>query len=85
MNAAEPRNAGERPVSFTLDGRALIAPDRKQDAASILRLGGLDSAAYDLVRVRQGRAPEKPYDDAGQVVVHDGDTFLSVRQSAEVA
>lgn len=85
MQTAGNGNSGEKAISFTLDGRPLTAEGKKQGVADLLRLGGLDPASYDLVRVRPGQAPEKPYDDAGQVVVRDGDAFLSVRQSAEVA
>lgn len=78
-------NKNGNTITFTIDGRPFTISEKKHAAAHLLRLAGLDPAAYDLVRTRPGQAPEKPYDDEAQVVVHDGDAFLSVRQSAEVA
>lgn len=72
-------------VDFTLDGKPFSTTDAKQDAAEILRLGGLDPSGYDLRRLRPGQAPDKPYDDDQQVNIKHGDEFLSVRHSAQVA
>lgn len=75
----------QQEVTYTLDGKPFTTTDRKQDAADVLRLGGLDPNGYDLRRLRPGQAPDKPYDDDQQVNINDGDEFLSVRHSAQVA
>jgi len=81
----KPKPPKDESVTFTLDGRSLTSPTRKMSAGDLLRLGGLDPAGYDLTVIRPGQAPEKAYDDDRQVVIKDGDKFLSVRQSAQVA
>lgn len=80
-----PPGRSDEPVSFTLDGRPLTAPSADSTADEVLRLGGLDPAGYDLTRVRPGQAPEKPYADDRKIRIRNGDAFLSVRQSAQVA
>ncbi len=46
-------------------------------------MAGLDPAGYDLADPRPGEL--KKYKDEQQVVVEDGDAFVTVRQSAPVA
>lgn len=87
QNVPEDSPAGrpDEPVSFTLDGRPLTAPSADSTADEVLRLGGLDPAGYDLTQVRPGQAPDKPYADDRKIRIRNGDAFLSVRQSAQVA
>jgi len=72
-------------VVFTLDGRTLTSPEAHTTAAAILRLGGLDPAGYDLAAVRPGHAEPQKLPDDHPVELHEGDAFLSVRQTAPVA
>jgi len=54
---------GKPPVTFTLDGVEHTVEDRRQLAADVLRLEGLDPANYDLLRVigkEQGAAVPRP-------------------------
>lgn len=70
-----------RTITFTLDGVSLTVTDAHQTAASILTLGGLDPAMYEL-------APQhgdgQPWSGAHPVEVHAGEAFLTVRVSAPV-
>jgi hypothetical protein len=84
-NGGGGNSGGSQPVSFTLDGQPFTLPESKQDAGNLLRLGGLDVAEFDLTVLRNGNAPVKPYGDDQQVHIKDGDVFLSVRRSAQVA
>jgi len=70
-------------ITFTIDGRAFTVTDEHQVAATLLTMAGLDPAGYDLADPR----PEhlKKYKDEQQVIVKDGDAFVTVRQSASVA
>lgn len=73
-----------RKLTITIDGVAYTTRDDDQEAASLLRLAGVDPAEYDLAKVR--RAGEyKVYRDERVLDLHDGDEFVTVRQSAQVA
>lgn len=72
-------------ATFTVDGRPFTTDVVKQQAEAILRLAGLDPAGYDLAEVRPGGAQPKKYADADEVHIKDGDAFVTIRQSAEVA
>lgn len=74
-----------KPVKFTIDGRPFSTTDSKQEASALLRLAGLDPAGYDLAEVRSGHAEPKRFDDSDIVHIKDGDKFVTIRQSAEVA
>lgn len=70
-------------ISFTVDGQHLSVEDKHQTAGTILQLAGLDPAEFDLAKSRGHEG--QPYRDDQQVVVKQGDAFVSVRQSAQVA
>lgn len=74
-----------KPVKFTIDGRPFSTNDSKQDPAALLRLAGLDPVGYDLAEIRHGHAEPKRFDDDDIVHIQDGDKFVTIRQSAEVA
>lgn len=84
---SKPTDITKRPktVKFTIDGRPFSTTDSKQLAAAVLGLAGLDPAGYDLAEVRPGHAEPKRYDDNETVHIKDGDKFVTIRQSAEVA
>lgn len=82
MNDAARKNEA---VRFTVDGRTVTSTEKDVTAADVLRLAGLDPAGYDLAEVRRGQADPKPYRDDQRVTVKDGDTFVSIRQRADVA
>lgn len=84
---SEPTDITKRPkaVKFTIDGRPFTVSEAKQEAASLLRLAGLDPTGYDLAEIRPGHSEPKRYEDNDVVHVQDGDKFVTIRQSAEVA
>jgi hypothetical protein len=73
------------PVEFTVDGRPERTTVRRQPAADLLRLVGLDPARYDLGQLHgHDRTPTRFRDD--QIVdIHEGDRFVSIRCHADVA
>jgi len=71
-------------VRVTLDGRDLTFKNRSQSASAILVRGGLDPVGYDLAEIHHGHDPHV-YADSDVVHLKDGQAFVSIRQSAEVA
>lgn len=68
---------GQPPVTFTLDGVEYTLPDRRQIAADVLRLGNLDPADYDLLRV-VGKGQEQRFHDQDEVQLVPGGQYLSL-------
>lgn len=85
MPEPTPIDKRSRSVKFTIDGRPFVADDAKQKASALLRLAGLDPTGYDLAEIRPGHAEPKRFADDEVVHIHDGDKFVTIRQSAEVA
>lgn len=71
-------------LTITIDGQAFTTRDDDQEAASLLRLAGVDPAQYDLAKIRHNGEP-KVYRDEKVIDLQDGDAFVTVRQSAQVA
>lgn len=69
-------------INFTVDNVALKVSDKHQTASAILTFAGLDPAMYELAKL-QGDGGS--YKGDQQVIVHEGDAFVTVRTSAEVA
>lgn len=74
-----------RPIEFTIDGRPEKTTVRKQPAADLLRLAGLDPALYDLGELRGHQPHPVRYTDTDVVEIHPGARFVSIRQRADVA
>lgn len=68
---------GQPPVTFTIDGVDYTTEDRRQSGADLLRLAGLDPAAYDIRRI-VGKGEEKRIGDDEFVQIVPGDRFLSL-------
>ena len=71
-------------VTITIDGQAFTTRDDDQEAASLLRLAGVDPAQYDLAKIKHNGEP-KVYCDEKVIDLKNGDAFVTVRQSAQVA
>ena len=72
-------------VAFTIDGRSYHTRDRRQPAADLLRLAGIDPALYDLGELRGHRPEPTRYADTEIVEIHSGARFVTIRQTADVA
>ena len=70
-------------LSITIDGVRYTTRDDDQEAASLLRLAGVDPAQYDLAKIEKN-GETKVYRDTKVLDLDDGDTFVTVRQSAPV-
>lgn len=71
-------------VSITIDGQSFTIGDDDQEAAALLRLAGVDPAQYDLAKIKHNGEP-KVYRDEKVIDLKDGDAFVTMRQSAQVA
>lgn len=76
--------ATRRRIPFKIDGNPYEVDDPSQRAGDLLRLAGLDPAAFDLAVVPKEGPPRKPFEDDETVIVHKDEQFVSVRQSAPV-
>lgn len=74
-----------RPVEFTIDGRPYQTTDRRQTAADLLRLAGLDPASFDLGELEGHRPDPIRYRDDQIVEIHNKARFVSIRHKANVA
>jgi hypothetical protein len=74
-----------KPVQFTIDGRSYETADRRQQAAAILRLAGLDPSLFDLGELQGHRPQPVRFEDDELVEIHPGARFVSIRQRADVA
>ncbi len=80
MNDSKPR----KKLTISIDGLKYTTHDDDQEAASLLRLAGVDPAQYDLAKIKRN-GETKVYRDAKVLDLEDGDAFVTVRQSAQVA
>jgi hypothetical protein len=72
-------------VRFSIDGEEYETTDRRQPAADLLRIGGLDPGMYDLGELRPGQHEPVRYRDEEIVTVRPNARFVSIRQRADVA
>lgn len=70
--------------AITIDGVRYTTRDDDQEAASLLRLAGVDPSQYDLAKIKPN-GETKTYRDEKVLDLADGDAFVTVRQSAQVA
>lgn len=71
-------------ISYTIDGQSFTTRDDDREAGSMLREAGLDPALYDLAKVKKS-GETKVFKDGQVIDLHDGDVFVSVKQSSPVA
>lgn len=70
-------------LTISIDGVPYTTRDDDQEAASLLRLAGVDPAQYDLAKIKHN-GEAKVYRDEKILDLKDGDAFVTVRQSAPV-
>jgi hypothetical protein len=73
-----------RPVEFTIDGRRYATTMRRQRAADLLRLAGLDPTSYDLGELRGRRPFPVRYGDGEVVEIHKGTQFVTLRDRVDL-
>jgi hypothetical protein len=71
-------------IPFTIDGQPFTTTDRRQPAAALLRLAGLDPARYDLGEL-EGHGQTKRFTDDEVVTIRPNARFVTIRQAADVA
>lgn len=74
-----------RDIQFTIDGQCFNTDDRRQPAADLLRLAGLDPTRYDLGELRGHRPHTKRFADEELVTIRPKARFVSIRHCADVA
>jgi hypothetical protein len=74
----EGHGGGQPPVTFTIDGIEFTTDDRRQSAAELLALAGLDPADHDLARVVGNGQVERPFADEQEIQIVPGARFVSV-------
>ena len=72
-------------VPFSIDGQPFATSERRQEAAALLRLAGLDPARYDLGELDGQSGRTKRFNDDEVVTIRPGARFVSIRQAADVA
>jgi hypothetical protein len=74
-----------REIPFTIDGQQFTTSDRRQPAADLLRLAGLEPAMFDLGELRGQRPQTKRFADDELVKIRPNARFVSIRHCADVA
>lgn len=72
-------------LTISIDGVSYTTRDDDQEAASLLRLAGVDPAQYDLAKIKHNGETKVYRNDEKVIELKDGDAFVTVRQSAQVA
>lgn len=68
---------GQPSVSFTIDGIEYTTDDRRQTAAELLALAGVDPADHDLGRV-VGQGNVKKFTDDEEIQITPGERFVTI-------
>lgn len=74
-----------QPIPFTIDGEPYTTKERRQKAAALLALAGLDPSRYDLGELHGQRPKTKRFTDDEVVTIHPNARFVSIRCAADVA
>ena len=79
MNTNHDANdGGQPPVAFTIDGVEFTTDNRRQTAAELLSLAGLDPEDHDLARVLGQGQVERTFADNEEIQITPGARFVSV-------
>jgi hypothetical protein len=71
------RTDGRKKLAITIDGTVYTTRDDDQDAASLMRLAGVDPEKFDLAKVKKD-GDLKVYNDGKVIDLSDGDKFVTV-------
>ena len=83
-NGYENNGPHGRRVTITIDGVSFTTAKDHEQASALLWMAGVDPAQYDLAMVKQHGQTEVFGDDK-VINLKNGDAFVTVRQSAQVA
>lgn len=72
------------PLTITIDGVPYTPDGDHQHASALLRMAGVDPGQYDLAMVKQ-HGQTQVFNDDKNINLKEGDAFVTVRQSAQVA
>ena len=67
------------PVEFSIEGRRYRSPNRRQTAAQLLRLAGLDPSGYELWELRTHRPLPVRYRPEDEILIRRDARFVAVR------
>lgn len=85
MNEKDEQHEKRKKITITIDGQPFTTRDDDQEAAALLRLAGVDPAQYDLAKIKHNGETKVYRHDDKVIELKDGDAFVTVRQSAQVA
>jgi hypothetical protein len=74
----------DKEVTITIDGVSYTPDVDHQHASALLWMAGVDPAHYDLAMVKHN-GQTQVFRDEKIINLKDGDAFVTVRQSAQVA
>lgn len=66
------------PITITIDGVQYTVDDRRQTAAQLLSLAGVDAVTHDLARVLGQGQVEKQFDDNEEIQLTPEAVFVSI-------
>lgn len=69
---------GQPSVNLTIDGVEYELDDRRQTAAALLTLAGVDPTDHDLARVVGNGQVEKQFDDGEEIQITPGASFVTI-------
>lgn len=69
---------GQPDVTFTIDGVEFTSDDRRQTAAELLTLAGLNPADHDLARVVGQGNVDKQFEDDEDIQITPGASYVSI-------
>jgi hypothetical protein len=78
MSVDTAAKGGQPPVTFTIDGVEHSSADRRQTAAQLLTLAGVNPVDHDLARVVGRGQVEKRFEDTQEVQLTPGAKFVSI-------
>ncbi len=70
-------HGGQPPVTFFIDGVSFTVDERRQSAAALLQLTGLDPADHDLARL-QGHDVQHRFADADEIQITPDARYVSI-------
>lgn len=77
MADTDSTDTGQPPVTFTIDGEEFSTDDRRQTAADLLTLAGVDPEDHDLAQV-VGQGERREFDNTEEIQLRPDAKFITV-------